>query len=150
MLHQIDYSSSLNILPSHYTLHTIAPLLVDFQNQDTYELWYEEYNEKVVYLKKSYSLSDAAWKNAFQKVTTLLVHQQWSTMAKDSDLCMEYFMNRLASISATAAGAHFACAFLDISVIGGIMCHGAAFVYQISESNTARMDLKECRASSYR
>ncbi len=113
--------------------------------------WYQDYNEKIVYLKDNYKLSDTEWNDAFLKVTTLIIRQDWSLMSDgDSDACMEYFLNRLASVSATAAGAHFACAFLDISVIGGILCHSAAFIYQISESNTARMELKNCRASSYR
>ncbi len=122
-----------------------------FETQSDMQSWYQDYNTKKAYLKTNYKLSDKEWQNAFHKTTTLLIRQNFSTMSgDDGDRCTEYFINRLASISATAAGGHFACAFLDISFVGGIMCHGAVFVYQISESNLAQIELKQCRASSYR
>jgi hypothetical protein len=41
--------------------------------------------------------------------------------------------------------AHLACATVDLTMIGGINCHGAAIIYQVSASDTCNAEAEDCR-----
>lgn len=51
----------------------------------------------------------------------------------------------LVSTAAEATLMHLGCTALDLTIIGGIACHGAAITWQLSESAICNMDYSECR-----
>jgi hypothetical protein len=48
-------------------------------------------------------------------------------------------------IGSVAAGMHVACSAADLTIIAGIICHGAAFVYQWTAGNNCNIAARRCR-----
>jgi hypothetical protein len=65
------------------------------------------------------------------------------------DPCETERINCIASVSAEAAIMHLNCTVLDLSIFGGIVCHGAAIVYQITAGNNCNLAAKRCRQNSH-
>ncbi len=59
--------------------------------------------------------------------------------------CRAAYQNCIASAASQATVMHLGCAALDLGVISGIACHGAAIVYQISEGNECKGSYDRCQ-----
>lgn len=64
--------------------------------------------------------------------------------------CEKIRRNCVAKVAAQAVGGHFACGVLDVSLIGGIFCHGAAIVYQWTAGNNCNNQAVRCKEESRR
>ena len=42
---------------------------------------------------------------------------------------------------------HLGCAALDVSIVLGIICHGAATTYHLTEGNTCNLEADKCRGA---
>ena len=62
-----------------------------------------------------------------------------------ADDCEKERINCIASVAAQAATMHLVCAYLDLTVIAGIICHGAAFTYQWTAGNNCNIAARRCR-----
>ena len=58
--------------------------------------------------------------------------------------CETIQQNCVIGAAAEATIMHFACGALDLAVIPGLICHGAAIAYQISASSTCNTNYERC------
>jgi hypothetical protein len=63
------------------------------------------------------------------------------------DRCETDRRNCIISVGAQAAGMHLACSIADLTIIAGIVCHAAAFVYQVTAGNNCNIAADRCRRS---
>lgn len=61
------------------------------------------------------------------------------------DECERERRNCIIAVGAEAIAMHLACGALDLTIIGGIICHGAAFTYQITQGNNCNIAARRCR-----
>ncbi|HNU13958.1 MAG TPA: hypothetical protein PKI55_05815 [Chitinophagaceae bacterium] len=71
--------------------------------------------------------------------------EEFELLRLADDPCETQRRNCIASVSAEAAVMHMGCAALDLSIIGGIICHGAAFAYQWTAGNNCNINAQLCR-----
>ncbi len=60
------------------------------------------------------------------------------------DRCSVRSTNCIVAATATAVVAHLGCATLDITIIAGVICHGAVTANQYIENSNCRLDLEDC------
>ena len=58
--------------------------------------------------------------------------------------CESIRRNCIASVAAEATVMHVGCGLLDLTVLAGIACHGAAIVYQWSAGNNCNLEADHC------
>ena len=63
------------------------------------------------------------------------------------DRCETERRNCIISVGAQAAGMHLACSIADLTIFAGIVCHAAAFVYQVTAGNNCNIAAERCRRS---
>ena len=103
-------------------------------------------NDKLVVLAKRYNLS----KNNNGEIKDQ-IKQAYINMTPPNYVaedCASDRLNCIGAVSAEAAIMHIGCAGLDLTVIMGIICHGAAFTYQITASNGCHSAYNRCRGIS--
>lgn len=108
----------------------------------------QKINSSIQYLNNKYYLNQFSQnqkQSLFEKkyVTLINNNKVLKKMASRENSCESSRIACIASVSAQAAIMHVGCATIDISIIGGIVCHTAALVYQGTESyrcNTAAAD----------
>jgi hypothetical protein len=61
------------------------------------------------------------------------------------DPCEDERIDCLISVASQSALMHAGCAGLDLSIIGGIICHGAAFTYHWAEGRRCNRTARRCR-----
>jgi hypothetical protein len=64
---------------------------------------------------------------------------------KVNDPCETERINCILAVGAEAALMHLGCAGLDLTFIGGIICHGAAFLYQRSAGRNCNIAAAKCK-----
>lgn len=64
------------------------------------------------------------------------------------DPCETERVNCIISVGSQAALMHVGCAGLDLTIIGGIICHGAAFTYQWAEGRRCNSAARRCREAA--
>ena len=67
------------------------------------------------------------------------------TPLRASDPCEEARVDCILSVGAQSALMHIGCATVDLTIIGGIICHGAAFTYQWREGRICNRNARKCR-----
>ena len=63
----------------------------------------------------------------------------------EPDDCNRERGNCIGSVAAQAAAAHLACAAADLTIIAGIICHGAAIIYQITAGDNCNIAYRRCK-----
>ncbi len=112
-------------------------------------------NNRLLDLNKNYDLkniTESQKRKAVEKAfVTLNLFSQPSTTDTNqmlvADICERIRLNCLASVLAEATIMHMACASMDITVVLGLLCHGAAFTYQITTSNNCNLEAIRCKDS---
>lgn len=108
---------------------------VNFTNKQI--LIYKNISEK--YKFKSYSEKEL---NSILQVEILEVLN--SIYAKKPEPCRDVYINDLQINFATAVGAHIACGTADITVVLGIICHGAVAMGHNAANNNAYINYQNC------
>lgn len=118
--------------------------LIGFNSKVDYANFVEKQNENLLIIKKMYNLNpenttqlkqvlkkaiDKFWKNDFIGVM---------------NPCADKYRNDLVINASVAVAGHLACAGLDITIIGGIICHGAVIAGQSAANSNARIDYLNC------
>lgn len=109
-------------------------------------------NKRLDYLAKRYNISkasDSQKRIEVEKAFTLLrlfkMPNLPNVAMKVEDPCESIRLNCIAAVAAEAAVMHLGCAALDLSVIAGIICHGAALAYQYSAGNKCNLEAQKCK-----
>ena len=58
--------------------------------------------------------------------------------------CESIRQNCLANVAAQATLMHLGCISADLTLFGGILCHSAAFLYQVTSSSNCNTDYDKC------
>lgn len=74
--------------------------------------------------------------------------QELGSLRMADDPCETQRRNCIVAVASEAAIMHLGCASLDLTIIGGIICHGVAFAYQISAGSNCNVAARLCRGSS--
>ena len=61
--------------------------------------------------------------------------------------CVDQKNDCILSTTAKAVTMHLACAALDITIVAGIVCHSAAAIYQLAESNKCEDKYRACKGT---
>jgi hypothetical protein len=108
-------------------------------------------HDRLVSLTKKYNLSNAtnrqkelAIEKTFIKLGLFSEISLTNRALRAVDPCETIRRNCIGSVAAQAAVMHIGCAALDISVIGGIICHAAAFTYQYTAGNNCNAEAEKC------
>lgn len=108
-------------------------------------------NDRLISLTRKYNLLNAtdsqkrfAIGKTFSKLKLFSETSLPNQALRMEDPCETIRRNCIGSVAAEAAVMHIGCAALDISVIGGIICHGAAFAYQYTAGNNCNLQAEKC------
>lgn len=108
---------------------------------------------RIEILSKKYNLKNINYEIKKRTLEDALMELDGLQPKKTSDHSMNAFTDRcedirrkcIYSVAAESAIMHLGCAGLDLSVIGGIICHGAAFVYQYNAGEKCNLEAENCR-----
>lgn len=121
-----------------------------YTSQEAYEEALAMQGENVRYVRKRYRWEGhsreaqlAAVVSTFKELK--LYGYQEAGISNISGRCEQRRTACLVSTAAEATLMHLGCTALDLTIIGGIACHGAAITWQLSESAICNMDYSECR-----
>ncbi len=137
-LKQLTMEGSINegnLSVFYRAFNTNANDFVSFTNKQT--LTYKNLSEK--YKFKSHSEKEL---NLILQVEVLEVLNV--IYSKLPEPCRDVYINDLQINFATAVGAHIACGTADITVVLGIICHGAVAMGHNAANNNAYINYQNC------
>ncbi len=139
-----------------------------FGYADSKDYWKERSNqqERVKYLLKTYNLKNVSKESLRYEVMEAIKSSKGFPFTKSHNIansngntinddefliggdCEAIRRNCIASVAAEATIMHIGCAVADISVIGGVICHGAAITYQVTAGNNCNRTARNCEAGN--
>lgn len=117
-------------------------------NENEYNTFVMSQNSILNSLEKKYNLS----KYPQEELNTILVPlieeilSTTITTTAEKRNCKGVYIATLALNASVAYGAHTACLGADVTVVAGILCHGAVFVGQAAANYIAGEDYQDCLA----
>lgn len=126
---------------NHLSLEDIKDLSnsLGFVDEKKFISFIYDINRSIKIISTKYSLTELS------KDEKIAIFEKTSRiMGREYSACESIRVNCIASVSAQSLAMHFACASIDLSVVGGIVCHGAAFVYQYTQSNICNAEAEKC------
>lgn len=132
--------------PSIVELEELSKLL-GFENLLKYKQYINAENKVLNQLKIEYNLSVYKQGDIIKSLnpkSNLLNASTSETVMLVADNCERIRRNCLIGVAATATAAHLACTAADLTVIGGIVCHAAAIVYQAVAGDNCNAEAENC------
>lgn len=135
---------------SEYEARTIHTLL-GYEDKELFLNDFKAQQERVKFLNRKYdlqSLTTDQKRTAFEESLDKITFAKNSKMTKVSiaqDPCEAIRQNCVISVAAVATTMHIGCAVLDITVVAGLVCHGAAIAYQYTAGNNCNLESQQCK-----
>lgn len=127
------------------------PTYFGYKNLSELTGYYSLMKKRVEYLNKFYNFSDIIKEKKreliINKLKKIISNSNGDTKVFTTDLsgsCEQIRINCILSVSAEVLIMHLGCAALDLSIIGGILCHGAATLYQATAGNNCNLNYQQC------
>lgn len=128
----------------------IVSKALGFQNFKEYEKYFNEQKKRTVYLENRYRISlinsDTYESLALETIELngIISERGLRTNVEDKCNCDRKFRNCVTIVTVETLAAHTACFAADLTVIGGIVCHGAAAIYQAASLDNCAIEKSEC------
>ena len=113
-----------------------------FSNFREYQVFYEAQNENLLILNEKYNLE--AYDDS--TIQNLALENFNDDSLYKSNNCERIRRNCI--IGAGAILGHLGCATLDVTIVAGIVCHGAVLVIQAVVSDTCNAEAEDCEAQA--
>lgn len=114
---------------------------------DAYEL---AQTNRMIYLDKTYGLGSMPQQErvkltlqGFDKVN--LPFLDFDNDQSSLTICERKFRNCKRKANSIAVAMHMGCVALDVTTIPGLICHGAALIYQAAALDDCKIDFIECK-----
>lgn len=110
-------------------------------NEELYKIFLDKQSDRINRLNKTYGFDKLG-----EKELTDEINQFLNTLPRfaGGNNCKRRYRNALAINFAVAVGAHIACGTADITVILGIICHGATAIAHQAANDNAYLDYQDC------
>ena len=127
------------------------PTYFGYKNLSELTGYYSLMKKRLESLNKYYNFSDITKEKKreiiFKKLQKAINKSNGDTKVFTIDVsktCNDIRINCILAVSAEVLIMHWGCAVLDLSVIGGILCHGAATLYQATAGNNCNLNYQQC------
>jgi hypothetical protein len=114
-------------------------------NEQNYTYFTEQQNLKLKKVSEIYNFKSFT-KEALQKILELEMTEilNFNDEVESKKNCKRVYQNTLMINASVAVGAHIACLSADLTIVLGLICHGAVAVGHAAANDNASMSYQEC------
>lgn len=128
----------------YMNIHTVF----GYQDQNQFLNEKRATEERIRLLNKRYDLKNRS-NSLIKKEVELVFDDLGIYEIESSDMalsnCESIRRNCILSVASEASVMHIGCGLLDLTVVAGIACHGAAVVYQWSAGSNCNLEADNCK-----
>jgi hypothetical protein len=114
-------------------------------NEKQYNEFVKLQNSRMLILREKYNLASVSI-DELSPIVGLVFDQvsPGSGNQTEGEPCRDRYNNTLVNIAASAVIAHAGCVAADVTIVVGIICHGAVTAWWITENNDAEFAYQDC------
>ena len=146
VLEKVKDRNSMLLLNNNVTEENLSSLvyLAGFNDTNEFTTYYSNQYSLILELKEKYGFD----KLSQEELNTILLNSFNSYYGVNESAklgpCERKLRNDLAINATEAFAAHLACGSLDLTVIGGILCHGAVVTWHYYQNDNAILEYENC------